>query len=487
MTDGGTTPGSFRRPEDPTEDELPKCFIDRYADWACTATDAPKQYHVVNAVVILSAIMAPYLTLDTSYGEIKPNVWSMILAGTTVTRKSTTMDMAIRMLSEVHPDFLMGTDGSPEGILSELHHRDGKVSVFHRDEITGWIESTIRRDYLAGMLETFTRLYDGKSEKRILRKESIEVKDANMVIMSGGIKTKMAEIITMDHIRSGFLPRFIMVTGTTRAQDQRPIGPPPGVITTHTRDPREIVVEELYKIASNYMPQQGEDKVEIGGVVKFTKSPTQKRRLTATPETWHRIQQLKLDAGLLGERSSNPDIYIPLYDRLSNSVIKVAILIAGARRSEIIELADVQKAITLADQWIFSITEFASALESMPEMDRWEKKTDKILDYIKTIHPKALSRSELMKRFRVKSRDVQDIEKTLVQRGQIRITSVANQGKGRPARTEYALATQYETPEDGSFVIDASKREKPLHYTKRSRDYEPIKHNPPPVHNPFED
>lgn len=464
-------PPTFYREDDPDRDTLPETFIDRYTAWGATATDAPVQYHTVNAVSMLSTVMSPYLTLETSYGDIKPNVWTMILAGTTVTRKSTTMDMALKMLHEVHPDFLMGTDGSPEGIMSELATRDGKISLFHRDEITGWIDSTIRRDYLAGMLETFTRLYDGKAEKRILRKESCEVNDPNLVIMSGGIKTKMQEIITMDHIRSGFLPRFIMVHGATKMEDVRPIGPPPK--NRHDfvgRDPREVVVEELYHICTQYLPKQKtEEKVEIAGVVKLIKTKPQKTIMTATPEAWERIQQLKFDGGVLGERSTNPDIYIPLFDRLTNTIIKVAMLLCGAESRSEITFTDVVKAISYSDRWLISIVDFAESLERMPDMDKYEKKIDKILKRLKHAGKDGIDRADLMRSYHIRSRDIEDIEKTLVARGQIRIVKVKSNGRVNQYRTIY-MTNGIHLPAEGSQVVAASTKE---HRDPR-RDAEPF-------------
>src|ERR1044072_4964991 len=175
LTKRGGTP-TFVRIEDPELDDLPETFLDRYREWGATVTDAPAQYHTLNGVLILSTIVCPYTALATSYGEIRPNVWGMILAGTTITRKSTTMDLAQSVLDELGIDFLMGTDGSPEGILSEMADRDGKVSMFHRDEITGWVENSIKKDYMSGLLESFTRMYDGKPESRVLRSGKIDVK-----------------------------------------------------------------------------------------------------------------------------------------------------------------------------------------------------------------------------------------------------------------------------------------------------------------------
>jgi hypothetical protein len=467
---------TFYRDDDPDRSLLPETFIDRYTAWGQTATDAPKQYHTANAVVMLSTIMSPYIALETSYGEIKPNVWSMILAGTTITRKSTTMDMAIKMLEEVHPDFLMGTDGSPEGIMSELAQRDGRISLFHRDEITGWIDSTNKRDYLSGMLETFTRLYDGKSEKRVLRKEMVEVKDPNLVIMAGGIKNKMAEIMTMDHIRSGFLPRFIMVSGTTTADDVRPIGPPPAADAARLmeRDPREAVLEELYAISTRFLPKKTEEKVEIAGVVKILTARPDKKYLTASPEVWERIQKLKYDAYVMGDNSTNPDIYIPLFDRLSNTVIKVAMLLCGAEGNTEISMENILKAIALSDRWLKTIIDFADQLERMPDIDKWEKRADKILDYMDTIDPSPLTRADMMRRFRIKSKDVEDIEKTLVARGHIFIEHVKmSTGPKAKTRVQYRINMPHRFPSEGAHVVAGSVKETPDRDAARKPFYNP--------------
>ena len=125
-------------------------------------------------------------------------------------------------------DFLMGTEGSPEGILTELQDRDGKASIFHRDEITGFIDAAVRKEYNAGILQSLTSLYDGRPEKRTLRSGTINVKKPRLIIWCGGIKTQMQEAVTIEHIRSGFLPRFIVVSGTTTSDQLRPIGPPVG-------------------------------------------------------------------------------------------------------------------------------------------------------------------------------------------------------------------------------------------------------------------
>jgi hypothetical protein len=231
---------SFKRKGDSEPQET---FIDRYVEYGWSVTDAPRQYHVAGGAIILSAIICPHVTLPARHTKIRPNIWAMILAGTTVTRKSTSMDLAVRMLGEVlsSDDFLMGTDGSPEGILTELQARDGKASLFHRDEITGFIEAATKKEYNAGMLQSLTSLYDGRQEKRTLRSGNIDVKKPRLILWCGGIKSQMQEVLSIEQIRSGFIPRFIVVSGTTTSDQIRPIGPP--VDVDETEDIKAKIVE----------------------------------------------------------------------------------------------------------------------------------------------------------------------------------------------------------------------------------------------------
>jgi hypothetical protein len=428
---------TFSRIEDPLPDTLPETFIDRYRNWGSSVTDAPSQYHTLNAVVILSTIMCPYTSLKTSYGEIRPNIWTMILAGTTVTRKSTTMDMAKAVLNDIGIDYLMGTDGSPEGILGEMQDRDGTVSMFHRDEITGWIEQASKKDYMSGLLESFTRMYDGQEESRVLRSGKMTVKKPRLVILSGGIKTRMTELITMDHIRSGFIPRFIMVSGTTSPDQIRPIGPPPASLTTE--DPRDAILSELQNLCAFWIQEAKATTVTVAGMQKQIVSKPEPREMTATPDAWTRIRQLKDDAILMGEATTSQELYTPILDRLSNSIIKVAMLLAGARESCIVDYTDVVQAVRYSQEWLASAMDFAQRVEEAPDMNPWEKKADKIVKYIQKAHPEPVTRSQIMRQFHVRTKDIQDVEHTLIARGHVKVTNVPSVGKTSRSRVEYTV------------------------------------------------
>lgn len=474
---------TFLRSDDPSEENLPKTFIDHYAEWANTLTDAPKQYHKAIGASILSTVMTPHISLRTSFGVFIPNIWIMILAGTTLTRKSTSLDIGRRLLDDVMEDYLLATDGSPEGLLTEMGTRDGKVSLFHRDEITGFMSAVAHKEYMSGLLEGLTRLYDGQAETRILRRERIEIKNPYLVIMSGGIQTRMQEIVGMDHIRSGFLPRFIFVTGTTSPDQMRPIGPPSDdelMPLLGQESPHDQMVSRLWRIHHYYNEPDKDDEdppaIKIAGLTKLQAPPKPKNvRLQGTPEFWQRLQALEADSRQLGAQSSDANLYGPLYDRLKNSILKVAILLCGADLRDKITEEDLIKAIHYGEEWLSTVTDFALAIEQQPHLTPREKTLDKIVSAVKSRHPQSYTQTEIMRKFRIGKRELLDIEETLMARNMVLIDPFPN------PKSRKGTEIHYHAP---NVQLIAKKRNRERSYVvsdeeKGSATTEPIRLSPP--------
>ena len=398
-------------------------FVERYIDWASTLGDAAAQYHQAGAFVCLSSVLCGSVRLPTSYGTIVPNVWFMILADTTLTRKSTAMDIAMDLLMDAEngEDAIMATDGSIEGLLSALSMRPGKPSIFLRDEFSGLIEQMTKKDYMAGMPELLTKLYDGKLQKRILRKETIEVRDPRLIVFAGGIKNKITGLLSHEHVSSGFMPRFIFITAESDIKRLKPIGPP----STKTTGNRNAILDELVDIGFYY------NKEQTLTIEKLKATVQQKVMFDAemTEEGWIRYNELEtalLDRGL---KSDKPDIMTPVGDRLAKSILKCALLIAASRQKServLIEKIDILRAIKYGEQWR------AHAQEVMDNVGKGEveRRLDTILKAIKK--QDSVSRSKIMQSYHLTARDASIIFETLEQRGLIT--------RQRSGRTEILVA-----------------------------------------------
>jgi hypothetical protein len=378
--------------------------LDKYVSWACSKGDAPKAYHEAGALTILSALLSGDLHLTTSFGSIIPNLWFMLLADTTLTRKSTAMGMAIDVLNDVDPQALLATDGTPEALLSELQSRPGIPSLLWRDEMTGLLEA-MKKDYMADMMALLTYLYDGRMVKRLLRSGTIEVRDPRLIILSGGVRGRVSELLTTRHVDTGFLPRFLFVMGTSSVTEMRPMGP----ATVEGDDTRLQVIQEFKEIYDRIKFQANVNIQGVGMKVGI--------KAEATQEVWDRYNELEAYLVTKGLESGEPSLYTPMMDRLCKSILKVALLLAAARTTGevIIERADLLKAIYLASTWQIH----ASALILEIGKSNIEKTIERMYEKIK--HEPGCTKSTIMRALHITSKDIDWMLRTLIDRGLISI------------------------------------------------------------------
>lgn len=392
-----------------------RTFVEEYIDWASSLGDAATQYHQGGAFIILSSLLAGNVSLPTAFGRIIPNLWFMILADTTLTRKSTAMDIATDLLIEVDSDIVMATDGSIEGLMQGLSTRPGRPSMFLRDEFSGLLEQITKKDYYAGMAEVLTKLYDGKLQKRMLRKETIEVRDPVLIVFAGGIRTRVQQLLKFDHISSGFIPRFLFLTAESDASRVRPLGPPTDLDTTG----REALVDQMTEMYNFYHAEVGQ-RLANNVVIPARKRVDAK----LTQEAWDRYNNFErqmLDAGLKTERA---DLMTPLFDRLAKSTLKAAILLAACRKmSDTIEIDvdDVLLAIRYASGW----REFAIDVVNGVGKSVAENQLETVMENIK--RSPGVSRSRLMRNYHLTAREADAVFTTLEQRG---LVNISKEGRG---------------------------------------------------------
>lgn len=383
-------------------------FVERYIDWATGLGDAAPQYHQAGAFIILSSLLAGNVKLPTSFGTILPNLWFMILADTTLTRKTTAMDIAMDLVGEIDEDILLATDGSIEGLLTALSLRAGKSSVFLRDEFSGLLEMMTKRDYYAGMGELLTKMYDGKNQKRVLRKETLTVEKPILIVFAGGIKARIQSLLTFDDVSSGFIPRFLFVTAESDVKKVQALGPP------SAKDilARERVLDDMRSLAGHY-------KVEQTLIMQATGMRIPKPRVfdaKLTPDAWARFNKLESDLLKAGTSVERPELMTPLYSRLGISALKASVLIAASRQREeevIVEEADIVHALKYAEGW----RQYANEVVNGIGKNAAERALDRIL--VAVVKSPGISRSKLMQYYHLTAREADAVFSTLEQRGMI--------------------------------------------------------------------
>lgn len=381
-------------------------LISQYIKWGREQGDAAWQYHQAGGFLILSSLLSGRVRLPTSFGTLIPNLWFMILADTTLTRKTTAMDLAVDLLAEVDSDAILATDGSIEGLFTALAMRPGRPSIFLRDEFSGLIEAMNKKDYYAGMAESLTKLYDGKFQKKVLRKDVIEVRDPILLLFAGGIKSKTLSLLTHEQVSSGFLPRFVFITAESDMSKRKPLGPP----TEKSLGDRDLLVARMQNLHSHYNRTAA---MQIGGTL--VESPMQ-WKAELTPGAWQRYniyEDAMLRAALA---STDPETLMPVFDRLSKSGLKAAVLLAASRRLEekiIVTEEDLMLAFHYVDGW----REYALEVVNGIGRSIHERQLQQIYERVKA--QPGLMKSELMRAFHLGAREASQILETLEQRGMI--------------------------------------------------------------------
>lgn len=395
-------------------------FVVEYKKWGTAATDAPEHYHELACFMALSSLTASGLKLETSFGDLVPNLWGMILGESTLTRKTTVMRMAMDIVSDLDDEIILATDGSAEGLLTGLSERPKRVSVFYKDEISGFFDSINRKDYLAGMPETLTMLYDvPKFLQRLLRKEKITIVEPYFIFFGGGIRDKVYSLVDEEYVLSGFLPRFLVVSGENDLSRVRRTGPP----TQDTWNLKQRVLSSMGQMKETYNLQAS---VEVAGQHILMPSRVEAK---LSEDAWKLYGDLEMQLIHEGTNSPFSNVALPTFQRLGFSMLKMSILIAASRkeprenRTILIDTKDIKQAAFYIQKWgRYSVDLVMNA--GKPNL---EKTLDKVLMHIRG--DPGCTKSSVMLRYRFSSREMKDVIETLTDRGLITMSK-----KGRTTR-----------------------------------------------------
>lgn len=393
-------------------------FVTQYKEWGLSATDAPEQYHELACFTALSSLISSGVALHTSFGPLAPNIWGLVLGESTLTRKTTAMRMAMDIVADLDPEVILASDGSAEGLMQALSERPRRVSVFYRDEVTGFFDALNKKDYLANLPEMLTQLYDvPKVLARVLRKERIVINEPYFVFFGGGIRDKVYSLISEDYVLSGFLPRFLVVSSSNDMGRIRRTGPPTENITTLKQ--RVINTMGELKVMYNLLAPA---EIIAGQTVAFPVKITAKM----PQEAWDYYGDLEMQ--LINAANDSPVSFValPTFQRLAFSLLKMAMLIAATRRPYsddyvlTVEKADLTQAAWYIQKW----GKYTIELISQAGRPVLERMLDRVLRQVRN-NPGVL-KSAIMISMHLTARDMKEIQATLEERGVVSTKRVGN-------------------------------------------------------------
>jgi hypothetical protein len=281
--------------------------------------------------------------------------------------------------------------------------------VYFRDEVSGFFDSINRKDYLAGMPEILTHLYDvPKVYKRALRKEQIIISNPVFIFFGGGIRDKVYSLVSEEYILSGFLPRFLVVSGDADISKIRTTGPASKALDERKTSLRSRLgdIKETYNV---------ESKIFLAGQEIVDQAHFEAE---LTDGAWKLYGRLELQMVTHAGESSVPMLAMPTFERMSRSMLKMSILLACSRQEPVdgvieVSEADVHKAACYIQDWgRFSVDLVINAGKTT---------TSRMLDRIRRMIQKepGISRGKVMQYNHLTKRDADEIMGTLIDRGEI--------------------------------------------------------------------
>lgn len=349
---------------------LPVSFVDEWVQWAGTKTDAPAEYHRAAAVTLLSAVYSEFGHAFPAFGELKLNIWMMVLGRSTKDRKSTSrgyLSKAFRALRTDEYNYDLGDDVTPSGISLALHDRANKATVFSRDEVQGLFKELLHQSYMSGGLEVFTKLYDGWSGGRVRATGEKKVLDSvpvSFLMFLMGILTESAEVLTVTNYRSGFLTRFVYVIGS------RPEGyePPPLEQGKRTEGGSQDPVFD--GMMNHLITNRAWWELRGGDGQTF--------ELVVEDDAWTRFQEFMVEASRAADDSPYAEVIGTTTERMQITVLKLATIFAMDDRATKVKMQHMLQAIGFAGEWFDN----AVTVASMVSESEWQRDVDKLEAYI---------------------------------------------------------------------------------------------------------
>ena len=353
-------------------------FVDKYCAWTKKKTDGAIEYQVAGAFTILSAAFSDIGAAAPKYGKMGLNLWFMLLGETTRSRKSTSRSLMLKMLTAyerlVGYQIDIGSNATGEALVKHLAGRDKMTSLFHRDEVQGMFKEFVTKTYMAAAADQYTELYDGKVPVMLrstgantgIKALQTDRAETNFIMYLMGITSKVAEILTVDYFRSGFLARFIYVVADApeRTRESEDLQQATEYANFVQDDEMEKLVREIYESAVWWQKKGG----------PFP------RPIFMSQEALDRFNQFKWEMGDYTSGHPNEESIEPSRQRLALSVWKIAVLLAMYDRSESVELVHVLIAIHYSEGWFTNLVRMAGAISA----SEWQREVDSLENLIAT-------------------------------------------------------------------------------------------------------
>lgn len=194
-------------------------FLAAFERYAVTVTDAPMDFLHAAGLACLSTVSLSRRWIERGTG-IHPNLFLMLLAGSSADRKSTAVRLGTELLERVEKNRVGPTDFSGEGLIANLATRGdvkAKTRIILPISEFGNYLATASRQHGTTLSPTLCQIYDGESFSRSRSGKPLQRIIKPRVSMLGGVAFGMlAKYGDPTDWVTGFYARILWVMPSQR-------------------------------------------------------------------------------------------------------------------------------------------------------------------------------------------------------------------------------------------------------------------------------
>ena len=383
------------------KDLIPDGFIKEYVDYAEPLSEAPIQFHMANAFVIIAASCKRNIYLPFGAMNIYPNIYVLVIGKSGITRKTTAMYLAQHILNRVDSNSIFTSTMSLEGFYQELLQYPNKVCFY--SEFKAFIENCSKK-YGQGLVTEFTRLWDCPDSFRINLK-NLEEKNIVTNPSLSFISSTTFDWLHLSEvdITGGFFGRFLPIVASDKREKYIAIPPK-------------------------------RDEAKISGLIDWVhKISESKGEFSINTEAEDMIKKIYVEVWEDLDRLPNNNLFHSFWSRIQTNMLKLA-MIRNISKKEPTLILDKDSIVWSHAVMKNHIVEYYRYIMGKVAFTEGMKLENKILEKLDEVKGKGISRSELLRYAKTDSKRFNDAVNTLIDK---ELTTERKDKAGTKPKTTY--------------------------------------------------
>jgi hypothetical protein len=385
-------------PEQEAEGRTGRKWLDGYLSYAGEACPlTPDILHEGMALWLLATAATRRMKFGLGGIDIYPNLYILIVATTSLYRKTTAMEMAKKVLRAANLEsLLLPEDATPEALFDELAGvKPANFDSMMQEDKNAWLLGRsvaaqraimrdecsalfglMKKDYNAGLTELLLQGYDsnsGRLRKQLKSKGLITVRDLSLSFLGATTPFMLGKYMSDEEQQNGFKARFAIIT---------PDGPPVWRDVAGPVGIPALLTQQLRRMFMDILPWHNGQRPGGSSMLNDVISPPV-TQVQASAEAVRQMQAYsKATSFDLIQNRSLPDGMTGNYARLGTQLVKVAMLMAAVEAEELpirVEARHVYAAQEIVERW----------RESLHRLQRdiarsHQNVEEKVLDYLRS-------------------------------------------------------------------------------------------------------